>query len=108
MSRDNIVWGKVVAVLLSEGWRPPKLNEDTFERIVDDMCYMHNQKTIKITERQYEVAKLMAIGYTRAEVAERLGVGQETVSTHLKRLHLNLGVTKTIHAVYLLAKQGLI
>jgi DNA-binding NarL/FixJ family response regulator len=108
MSRENIVWGKVVAVLLSEGWRPPDPSQTAVENILDDIGHMHYTQTLELTKRQYEIIRLMAIGYTIPQVAAALCIGQETVKTHLKSLQNKLGVCKTVHAVYLLTKQGLI
>ncbi|HEY7199933.1 MAG TPA: LuxR C-terminal-related transcriptional regulator [Candidatus Dormibacteraeota bacterium] len=45
-----------------------------------------------ITEREREVAGLVALGMTNADIAERLGIGRRTVESHLERLRSKLGL----------------
>jgi DNA-binding CsgD family transcriptional regulator len=47
----------------------------------------------QLTEREYEVAALVAAGYSNARVAAQLGVSPKTVQTHLSRVFAKLGVT---------------
>ena len=46
-----------------------------------------------LTERQREVAELVAKGLTNPEIAERLVITRETVKTHLSNIFSKLGVT---------------
>jgi NarL family two-component system response regulator LiaR len=61
-----------------------------------------------LTEREMEVLRLLAHGYTNREIAEALVVGEETVKTHvgniLTKLHLAHRTQAVVHAL----KQGLI
>jgi len=45
-----------------------------------------------LTPREQEVADLMIRGYSVLNAAARLGLAEETVRTHLKRVHRKLGV----------------
>lgn len=45
-----------------------------------------------LTPRQHEVAKLASAGLTTRAIAERLGVGNETVRSHIKSIYRKLGV----------------
>ncbi|MBC8508828.1 MAG: helix-turn-helix transcriptional regulator [Chloroflexi bacterium] len=39
-----------------------------------------------LSERQQEVAALACLGYTNAEIAEKLDISLETVKTHMKQI----------------------
>lgn len=43
-----------------------------------------------LTEREREVARLTADGYTAAEVAEKLYIGRRTVESHLSSIYAKL------------------
>ena len=46
-----------------------------------------------LTERQREIARLVALGLSNTEIAGRLGLGRRTVESHLQRLRLRLGLS---------------
>ncbi|HXM54417.1 MAG TPA: alpha/beta fold hydrolase [Candidatus Dormibacteraeota bacterium] len=46
----------------------------------------------RLTPREREVAELVTLGLTNAEIAERLGIGRRTVESHLERLRSKLGL----------------
>ena len=54
---------------------------------------------VALTRRETEVLQLLARGCTYGEVARRLGVSVNTVSTHVKKLYLKLGVHTAAAAV---------
>jgi DNA-binding CsgD family transcriptional regulator len=45
-----------------------------------------------LTSRQRQVAQLVALGLTNAEIAERLRIGRRTVESHLERARNTLGL----------------
>lgn len=47
-----------------------------------------------LTEREAEVLRLIALGLTSAEMAERLHLSQRTIEAHRHRLHRKLGLEK--------------
>jgi DNA-binding NarL/FixJ family response regulator len=61
-----------------------------------------------LTPRERDVLRLVAAGGTNAEVATRLGVGEETVKTLLGRIFLKLGVRRRAEAVAVAQKSGLL
>ena len=51
-----------------------------------------NQTAVALTRRETEVLQLLARGCSYGEIAKRLGVSVNTVSTHIKKLYLKLEV----------------
>jgi DNA-binding CsgD family transcriptional regulator len=47
----------------------------------------------RLTQRQYQVARLAALGATNREAASALGISIETIKVHLRRCYETLGVT---------------
>lgn len=47
---------------------------------------------LRLTNRQLQVARLVARGASDAEVAQRLEMAEQTVGTHLRRIYRTLGV----------------
>jgi DNA-binding NarL/FixJ family response regulator len=56
----------------------------------------------ELTEREREVAELVAAGLSNQQIAERLGVGSGTVKSHLHTIYDKLGV----HSRYALMRLG--
>ena len=61
-----------------------------------------------LTARRLEILKLVANGYTNAEIAAELWLGVETVKTHLMLLRKVLGARDRSHAVAIALIRGLI
>jgi DNA-binding NarL/FixJ family response regulator len=61
-----------------------------------------------LTPRERDVLRLVAAGATNAEIAEQLGVGEETVKTLLSRVFLKLGVRRRAEAVSVAQRAGLL
>lgn len=49
-----------------------------------------------LTEREWEVARLLAEGLTNRQIAEQLVVGERTIDTHVERLRAKLGVRSRV------------
>lgn len=58
----------------------------------------------RLTPRQRAIADLLLAGATNAEVARHLGVGGETVKTHIRRMYAALGVSSRIELGRALAR----
>ncbi len=61
-----------------------------------------------LTERELDVLALVARGLSNDEVAVRLGIGMETVKTHLVHISARLGARNRAHAVYLACSRGIL
>jgi DNA-binding NarL/FixJ family response regulator len=63
---------------------------------------------IGLTDREREVLQLMAKGYNFPEVGKLLGVGTETVKTHIKRVYQKLAVHNKNEAVFEAQRLGIL
>ena len=61
-----------------------------------------------ITPRELAVLRLTSLGRTTNEVAKLLGIGEETVRSHLKKVQAKLGVRNRAHAAAEAVRQQLI
>jgi LuxR family quorum sensing-dependent transcriptional regulator len=57
------------------------------------------RKHTRITARELAVLRLLSLGRRTAEIADVLGLGEETVRSHLKKLQSKLGACNRTHAV---------
>jgi len=61
-----------------------------------------------LSQRELEVARLMATGLTTAQVAERLIISPHTADTHLRRIYERLGLNSRAALTRYLAESGLL
>jgi two-component system response regulator NreC len=54
----------------------------------------------RLTPREREVLRLIALGYTSVEIAEELGLSPRTIETHRARIHRKLGLGKRSELVH--------
>ncbi len=62
----------------------------------------------RLTHREREVLNVAAEGLTAREIADRLGVRERTVTTHLSRIYGKLGVRTRVAAVRVATLSGLV
>jgi DNA-binding NarL/FixJ family response regulator len=61
-----------------------------------------------ITEREHDVLRLMVEGLANKQIAQRLGIGEKTVKTHVSRVLAKLGVEDRTQAAVLAIREGLV
>lgn len=61
-----------------------------------------------LSERETDVLRLVAQGYVNKEIAQRLGIGVSTVSTHVKNLYRKLAVHTRVQVVRAAQARGLL
>jgi DNA-binding NarL/FixJ family response regulator len=86
------------------------LNAIDRESIDLDGLHIHefNCEPVSISEREMEVIKLIAEGYTNNEIAEKLFLSPHTVNTHRKNILQKLGVNNTAAIVMYAVKTQLV
>src|ERR1700682_2201224 len=63
---------------------------------------------IDITAREHDVLRLVVEGLPNKQIAQRLGIGEETVKTHVSRVLAKLGVADRTQAAVLAIREGLV
>jgi DNA-binding CsgD family transcriptional regulator len=63
---------------------------------------------LRLTGREREVLSLLAQGLQLEEIANRLGIGAETVRTHVRNAAERLGAANRTHAVAIAIRHKLI
>jgi DNA-binding CsgD family transcriptional regulator len=66
------------------------------------------QKTLGISEREFEVLKLLAAGQSNKEIARQLQVSPNTVKTHVAKLFEKLAVKRRTGAILRARELGMI
>ena len=76
--------------------------QDTFEKNERAIAYLG------ISDREYDVLKLLAEGHSNKAIAKRLFVSANTIKTHLAHLYQKLDASRRIQAVQKARSLGLI
>jgi len=63
---------------------------------------------LRVTGRERDVLELLAEGLRQEQIASRLGIGSETVRTHVHNACERLGAATATHAVAIAIREGLI
>ena len=63
---------------------------------------------VKISDRELEIIKNIAQGYTNKEIADRLFISTHTVMTHRKNIMSKLGINNTAGLVIYAVKENLV
>ncbi|MGE3958682.1 MAG: response regulator [Vicinamibacterales bacterium] len=66
------------------------------------------EASASLSSREIEVLELVAKGMRNKEIAAALGVSQETVQTHMKRVFVKLGVNDRTAAVTVALTRGIV
>jgi len=70
--------------------------------------FTRSEETARLTPREIAVLRLISTGAQSREAAKALGIGEETVRSHVKGAQLKLGVRNRAHAVAEALRQNLI
>lgn len=85
------------AVLAGKSWIPPEVSARLSERGVE--C---------ISEREREIIRHIVLGEPNRNIGARLGITEETVKSHLKRIFSKLKVRDRTEAVMVALKRGIV
>jgi two-component system, NarL family, response regulator LiaR len=97
---------------LSDGIRDvhegrPALHPSVASRLMrrgDPPAHVHPD----ITAREHDVLRLVVEGLANKQIAQRLGIGEKTVKTHVSRVLAKLGVEDRTQAAVLAIREGLV
>jgi DNA-binding NarL/FixJ family response regulator len=73
-----------------------------------DPGVLRGHETTALTERELDVLRLIADGLSHEAIGNRLGIGSETVRTHMKKACIRLGAATKTQAVAEALRLGLI
>lgn len=59
------------------------------------------RRVVKLTPNRHAVLQLMAAGYSRKQIADRLGLGREAVADRIRHTIRAFGVTRTAEVIQL-------
>lgn len=62
----------------------------------------------RLSEREREILKMVALGYTSTEIGERLHISGQTVNTHIRNIYHKIQVRNRAQAVSWAADKGLL
>ena len=63
---------------------------------------------VRLTNRELAVLRLMSTGGQTRDIAQALGLGEETIRSHVKKAKAKLGVRNRTHAACAALRQDLI
>lgn len=94
---------KIARYLLAHLTEKPQERPDVAQPLPDAQV-----SPIALTRRETEVLDLVAQGYKRSEVGERLNISVGTVGNHIHNIYRKLEVSSNIEAVMVATRSGLI
>jgi two-component system NarL family response regulator len=81
-------------------WMPPTVQSE--------FASQGNSSAKRLTARELEIVRFVAIGLRNAEVAERMSISESTVKTHLNNIFQKLGMRDRLELVHYAIKTGLV
>jgi DNA-binding NarL/FixJ family response regulator len=81
-----------------EGWDDPDRADRALDRLARELERQH-PRTRELSAQERRVLSAFALGLTRREVAEIMGLSEETVKTHVERARVALAAKNVTHAI---------
>jgi DNA-binding NarL/FixJ family response regulator len=100
---SDVLIHAVRAVARGEEWISPRVAEV----LVKSIRYYDESPSARLTEREIDVLRLMASGYTNSKIAEALVITNQTVKNHIRKIFRKLGVETRVDAVLYALNQEL-
>ncbi len=102
--REELVQA-VRAVAAGKGFLHPDVTRPFLERVGPLATHAGLQP---LSKREQDVLEELATGKSTREIAEALGLGDETVKSHLSRIYAKLKATDRVQAVVIAMRHGLV
>lgn len=93
----------ITAILNGELWFSRNIMSATLSNLVDRNTHKSSQEIadrIDLTKREKEVLKLIALGKTNEEIADKLSISALTVKTHVSNIYRKINVPNRIQAIF--------
>ncbi|MER5254405.1 MULTISPECIES: response regulator transcription factor [unclassified Streptomyces] len=102
--------GAVRALAAGDGWLDPAVIADLLAEFAarPERIRPAPEELAALTGREREVLVLVAHGFSNAEIAAHLFIGEATVKTHLGRILLKLGMRDRAQAIAAAYQSGLV
>ena len=94
----------VRAVARGESWLSPKVAAKVMKKALGKE--EAEEEAIPLSERELEVLRLVAKGWTNTRIAKELGIGERTVAFHVENLLAKLGADNRTEAVVEAIRRG--
>lgn len=94
---ENFFCGKIISSLMNEDKNKVDIN------LVASCC-----EPMKISAREVDIIKLIALGYSNKQIGDKLFLSTHTVGTHRKNIMAKLGVNNTAGVVLYAIKESII
>ena len=91
----------VRAVVDGHVWMPPALQAEMTAQALQS-------ETEPLSSREREIVRAVALGLRNAEVAQRLGIAEATVKTHLNKIFQKLGIRDRTELVRYAIRVGIV
>lgn len=108
VSTEELIRG-IVAVAEGKAILHPSITR----QMIDEFAEMakgggHHKPTHELSKREQEVLQLLAYGKSNKEIARALGIGAQTVKTHVSHIFTKLGASDRTGAVAAALRRGLV
>jgi len=86
----------------------PRLKDSLFEDLVSPITTPETQSVKRLSRREVEVLRAVALGFTTREISKELTVSQKTVQTYRERIYKKLGLQTRADLVHYALAHGLV
>lgn len=94
---ENFFCGKIISSLMNEDKNRVDIN------LVASCC-----EPMKISSREVDIIRLIALGYSNKQIGDKLFLSTHTVGTHRKNIMAKLGVNNTAGVVLYAIKENIV
>ena len=105
---DEELLAAIKAVYRGEVYIDTGLQRYLVTRALNPVGSVKTRDLVELTQRETEILRLVALGYSNQEIAEKLIISVKTVENHKTRIKEKLGTTSRSKLVRYAMEQGLI
>lgn len=106
-STPQVIDAAVRAVVAGGTYIPPQAVGWAADAALRSRCAPEAELTCGLTERQFEVLRMVAAGFANRDIARRLSISESTVKQHLESVYLKFGVSSRTQAINAAQRRGI-